>query len=99
MMLQAISAMKPEQFFDVQAPKRELEADDWNLEGFQEHAVAAQRIDSRLARMVYAMVPKQTSESEFWRLYFCHVCRSVCSDVDSKATNTESSQVGQEEAE
>lgn len=75
--LRRISETPAETFLSVAAGRAELEADAWQLDAFSGHAVECQKLDPALCKLLYRMVPRRVTESEFWRLYFCHVSNAL----------------------
>jgi len=50
--------------------RRELTDAFWEFDAFKPYALAAVKADPSLSKLSYKAVPKHTTESEFWRLYF-----------------------------
>lgn len=70
--LRAVAALDPQAFLQVPSVPG-LEKQNWNFEAFTPHAEVALSTYGQLGKKVDRLVPKHTTEEEFWRIYFCHV--------------------------
>lgn len=69
--LKAIATLKPSDFLQAKSSAYELN-DGWSFAPFTDFATETVHRDGQINSLSYRLVPKKISESEFWRLYFCH---------------------------
>ena len=69
----ALSAYTPAEFCAIASTSHVIPADGWRFDDYHAAAAAAVQEDIKLNAIVYKLVPRRISESEFWRLYFSQV--------------------------
>lgn len=79
----SLSALPTEEFLEIAYTEHAIPKEDWRFEEYHAAASAALREDIKLNKIIYRLVPKKCTESEFWRLYFSEVnaednCCSLC---------------------
>uniref|UniRef100_A0A7S0EHP2 BSD domain-containing protein n=1 Tax=Phaeocystis antarctica TaxID=33657 RepID=A0A7S0EHP2_9EUKA len=68
-----ISTVPREDFLSIETERYCISHDDWSFEAYHGAAAAAVQEDKGLNRMIYCIVPRKQTESDFWRLYFSKV--------------------------
>eukprot|EP00401_Gymnodinium_catenatum_P037923 CAMPEP_0117608740 /NCGR_PEP_ID=MMETSP0784-20121206/80961_1 /TAXON_ID=39447 /ORGANISM="" /LENGTH=715 /DNA_ID=CAMNT_0005412017 /DNA_START=61 /DNA_END=2205 /DNA_ORIENTATION=- len=76
-----ISGLMPRDFLKVKAPDPDLEEDAWDFDTYLHCAQAALDMDKRLRKKVDRLVGKHLTESEFWRLFYCHAYIALFGDT------------------
>ena len=72
----SLSAMAPDDFMKIGSEKHVIASDAWKFEEYHAAAAAAVQEDIGLNKIIYKLVPRKCSESEFWRLYFSEVAKN-----------------------
>lgn len=72
--IEGVASHDPTTFVrDARVPRAELLPELWDFNRFKELSQKHAMASSAIASMVYKLVPKHCTESEFWRAYWCHV--------------------------
>lgn len=67
-------------FRNVTAPSDELQPAAWKSSAFEEHIEKALRTYANVSKLLQELVPGVMLESEFWRLFYCHVYTVIGAD-------------------
>mmetsp|Transcript_11956 Transcript_11956/g.24296 ORF Transcript_11956/g.24296 Transcript_11956/m.24296 type:complete len:148 (+) Transcript_11956:108-551(+) len=68
-----ISTVPRADFLAIEKEPFCISREDWAFEAYHGAAAAAVQEDTGLNRMIYCIVPRKLTESDFWRLYFSKV--------------------------
>merc|ERR1719162_2114635 len=68
-----ISKQARPEFIAIESEAYCIASDAWNFEAYHGAAGAAVQEDKGLNKMIYCIVPRKLTESDFWRLYFSKV--------------------------
>ena len=71
--IMSLSALPLEEFLAIGDAAHVIAPGAWKFEDYHAAAAAAVQEDARLNKMVYRLVPRKLTESDFWRLYFSEV--------------------------
>ena len=69
----AISALPPDEFLACEGSDHVIPPHEWRFSEYHAAAAAAVQEDIKLNKIIYKLVPRKTTESDFWRLYFSQV--------------------------
>lgn len=68
-------------FRNVTAPTDELQPAVWKSSAFKEHIEKVLRTYPNVSKLLQELVPGVVPESEFWRLFYCHVYVAIGADA------------------
>lgn len=64
----SLSALPPAEFLEIASVKHLVPESEWKFEEYHAAAAAAVQEDIKLNKIIYKLVPRKLTESEFWRL-------------------------------